>query len=102
MSGLDTSGWTKQDWLLQRYKYEPSEPAAIAFAAAFGLTTVVHLLQLLRSKTWYFIPFFVGGLCKCTRVSSASQLRSGGETNLPFLISRSGRLRPPRHGCHPG
>lgn len=63
MSGLDTTGWDKEDWLIQRYKYIPSEAAAIAFAAIFGLTTLIHLLQLVRSKTWYFVPFLIGGIC---------------------------------------
>ena len=62
----DTSGWTNEDWLIQRYKYVPSTPAAAIFAALFGLSTVMHLFQLVRWRTWYFIPFFVGGLCMCS------------------------------------
>lgn len=65
MSELNTTGWTKEDWLIQRYKYVPSEPAAIAAAALFGLTTLMHLFQLIKFKTWYFTPFFIGGLCMC-------------------------------------
>ena len=75
MPGRDTSGWTKEDWLIQRYKYVPSEPTAIAFAAIFGLTTLVHLFQLVTSKTLYFIPFLMGGLCKCPLEQKADVLR---------------------------
>lgn len=45
------------------YHYDPSAGCAVAFAAVFGLTTVVHIWQLGRNRTWYFIPFVIGGLC---------------------------------------
>ncbi|KAH8433946.1 RTA1 domain-containing protein [Aspergillus melleus] len=44
------------------YHYDPSGAAAVAFAAVFGLTTVTHLWQMFRSRTWYFIPFIIGGI----------------------------------------
>jgi hypothetical protein len=50
--------------MYQPYKYDPSLPAAAVFAAAFGVSTILHAYQLVRWKTWYFIPFLVGGLCK--------------------------------------
>ncbi|KAL5114871.1 hypothetical protein ACEQ8H_007249 [Pleosporales sp. CAS-2024a] len=43
------------------YRYHPSNVAAITFVVAFGLTTLLHLFQLVRKKTWYFIPLVVGG-----------------------------------------
>lgn len=46
------------------YKYDPVLPAAAVVATAFGISTVLHGYQLLRWKTWYFIPFLFGGLCK--------------------------------------
>ncbi|KAJ5335912.1 hypothetical protein MYU51_020259 [Penicillium brevicompactum] len=42
------------------YHYNPSAGAAVAFAAVFGLTTVIHIWQLGRSRAWYFIPFLIG------------------------------------------
>lgn len=45
------------------YHYNPSAGSAVAFAAVFGLTTVIHIWQLGRNRTWYFIPFVIGGLC---------------------------------------
>ncbi|KAJ5189042.1 hypothetical protein N7491_005366 [Penicillium cf. griseofulvum] len=44
------------------YHYNPSAGSAIAFAAIFGLTTAIHIWQLGRNRTWYFIPFVIGGL----------------------------------------
>jgi hypothetical protein len=45
------------------YHYDPSAGAAVAFAAVFGLTTAVHIWQLARNRTWYFVPFLIGCLC---------------------------------------
>lgn len=46
------------------YHYEPSFVAAVIFVALFGLTSSLHFFQLIRRRTWYFIPFSIGGLCK--------------------------------------
>ncbi|KAJ3550080.1 hypothetical protein NM208_g173 [Fusarium decemcellulare] len=44
------------------YHYEPSKSAAAAFSVLFGITTAVHLYQLLRTRTWFWIAFLVGGI----------------------------------------
>lgn len=46
------------------YKYDPSGVAALVFVALFGLTTSVHIFQMIRNRSWFFIPFIIGGLCK--------------------------------------
>jgi hypothetical protein len=46
------------------YHYEPSLAAAIIFAVTFGISTTAHTYQLIRGRTWYFIPFLVGGIGK--------------------------------------
>ncbi|KAL2847528.1 RTA1 like protein-domain-containing protein [Aspergillus pseudoustus] len=43
------------------YNYNPSEGAAIPFAALFGLTTVIQIWQTIRARTWYLTPFIIGG-----------------------------------------
>ncbi|KAL2788281.1 RTA1 like protein-domain-containing protein [Aspergillus keveii] len=43
------------------YRYYPSEAAAILFTILFAITTFVHLYQLIRHRTWFFIPFVIGG-----------------------------------------
>jgi hypothetical protein len=45
------------------YKYTPSKVAAAVFIVLFAISSVVHLLQLLRHRVWFFIPMFIGGLC---------------------------------------
>jgi len=57
------------------YQYDPSAEAAIIFIALFGLLTLLHSWQMLRTRAWYLIPFVVGGICtsyrfrcpRCTR-----------------------------------
>lgn len=46
------------------YRYAPSKPAAVAFDLMFVATTIFHLVQLSRTKTWYMLAFVTGGLCK--------------------------------------
>jgi hypothetical protein len=46
------------------YHYTPSVPAAVVFTALFGISSLLHLYQLFRKRTWYFIPFVIGGFCK--------------------------------------
>ena len=46
------------------YRYDPSLPAAVIFVVLFVVASLVHLFQLFRYKTWYFIPFVIGGICE--------------------------------------
>ncbi|KAI9741720.1 MAG: hypothetical protein M1834_000105 [Cirrosporium novae-zelandiae] len=43
------------------YHYNPSLVAAVIFIALFNLASVAHTIQLIRRRTWYFIPFVIGG-----------------------------------------
>lgn len=44
------------------YRYYPSNVAAIIFVVAFSATTLLHIFQLFKKRTWYFIPLIVGGM----------------------------------------
>jgi hypothetical protein len=46
------------------YKYDPSGAAAIPVAALFGLATVIHIVQMIRARSWFMIPFTIGGVCE--------------------------------------
>jgi len=46
------------------YRYIPSQVAAIIFVVTFGLTTLAHIFQLFKKRTWYFMPLIIGGICK--------------------------------------
>ncbi|KAE8343242.1 hypothetical protein BDV24DRAFT_172994 [Aspergillus arachidicola] len=43
------------------YYYTPSGAAGGIFVALFALSTLLHLYQLLRTRTWFMIPFAIGG-----------------------------------------
>ena len=45
------------------YYYDPSMVAAIIFVVLFALTAFLHLFQMIRTKTWFFTAFVVGGFC---------------------------------------
>lgn len=45
------------------YRYIPSRIPAMIFIVAFGLTTLFHIFQLVKKRTWYFIPLVIGGIC---------------------------------------
>ncbi|KAL6229742.1 hypothetical protein BDW75DRAFT_245451 [Aspergillus navahoensis] len=64
------SNWTRQaaddsidykNAVWAYYRYYPSEAAAILFTVLFAITTFIHLYQLSRHRTWFFIPFVIGG-----------------------------------------
>lgn len=44
------------------YRYEPSLIAAAIFVVLFGLTTTLHVYQMIRKRAWFLTPFVVGGL----------------------------------------
>lgn len=70
------------------YNYNPSKAAAVAFAILFLLTSVFHLFQLVKLRTWYFIPVVIGGLMECigyvARVKSSQE--SPNWTLGPYII----------------
>ncbi|RAL04449.1 RTA1 domain-containing protein [Aspergillus ibericus CBS 121593] len=70
------------------YYYYPSLAAAVIFIICFLLTTLLHTFQLIRTKTWFFIPFLIGGYFEwigyCARAVSSNQ--SPNWTLGPFLV----------------
>lgn len=49
--------------LFQLYRYEPSMAAAVIFIILFLAITAIHTYQMVRTKTWFFVPFVLGGFC---------------------------------------
>ncbi|PYH91144.1 RTA1 like protein [Aspergillus ellipticus CBS 707.79] len=70
------------------YYYYPSLAAAVIFIICFLFTTLLHTYQLIRTRTWFFISFVVGGYFEfigyCARAVSSNQ--SPNWTLGPFLI----------------
>ncbi|KAF5257071.1 hypothetical protein FOXYS1_12419 [Fusarium oxysporum] len=70
------------------YNYNPNMVAAVIFIAVFGLSALLHTYQLIRSRTWYFIPFLIGCLFECVgyvgRALSAQE--APDFTKNPYII----------------
>jgi hypothetical protein len=46
------------------WRYLPSVPAAVIFVLLFlGLTGLI-LWRMFKTRTWFCIPFAIGGICK--------------------------------------
>ncbi|KAL2698061.1 hypothetical protein AAEP93_010771 [Penicillium crustosum] len=44
------------------YHYGPSMGGAVLFTILFMGTTFYHIYQMFKAKSWFFIPFMIGGL----------------------------------------
>ena len=70
------------------YRYDPSLAAAIIFMVLFSLTSLFHLYQLIRARTWYFLALVIGAIFEMIgyigRILSSQQ--SPNWTLGPFII----------------
>ncbi|KAG5662517.1 hypothetical protein KAF25_004935 [Fusarium avenaceum] len=70
------------------YSYNPSMAAAVVFIVVFGISSLLHTYQLVRARTWYFIPFLIGCLFECVgyigRALSANE--APDFTKNPYII----------------
>jgi len=46
------------------FEYQPKKVPAIIFIVLFGISSFLHVFQLIKKRTWYFIPFVIGGIRK--------------------------------------
>ena len=46
------------------FEYQPKKVPAIIFIVLFGISSFLHMFQLIKKRTWYFIPFVIGGIRK--------------------------------------
>jgi hypothetical protein len=44
------------------WHYVPSKPAAIAFMAAYAAISAAIIYKMVRTRSWFNIPFILGGL----------------------------------------
>ena len=56
------------------YHYDPSVAAAVVFVFLFLATSIYHVWQMVKQKTWFFTAFIVGGICKRFRNSRVANL----------------------------
>lgn len=46
------------------YEYDPSLPAAVVALISFATVSFYHAWLIKHHRSWYFIPFTIGGFCK--------------------------------------
>lgn len=70
------------------YRYDPSLAAAVIFTVFFLLTSLLHIFQLVRARTWYFTPLGIG--CVMEGIGYIGRIISSGESPNwslgPFII----------------
>ncbi|TVY33551.1 Protein RTA1 [Lachnellula subtilissima] len=70
------------------YRYHPSLVAAAIFVACFAITTLLHIVQAARARTYYFIPLIIGGLLECIGYVGRA-LAHNNETNMSIFIMQT-------------
>uniref|UniRef100_A0A093XCV8 Protein RTM1 n=1 Tax=Talaromyces marneffei PM1 TaxID=1077442 RepID=A0A093XCV8_TALMA len=67
--------------------YVPSLPAAIIFLLLFIAATTLHIYRLFKTRTWFCIPFAIGGICRCTANRNTASLFSYALANNGILLA---------------
>ncbi|KPM38488.1 hypothetical protein AK830_g8110 [Neonectria ditissima] len=71
------------------YKYDPSVAAAVIFVIAFAISGLYHAFQIIKLKSYYFIPFLIGCAVETigygARAVNATE-PSGEWTKGPYII----------------
>lgn len=52
------------DCLSGLYQFQPSVVLAAIFAALFGITTIIHTIQMCITRSWFLSVLVLGGFCK--------------------------------------
>lgn len=70
------------------YKYTPSMAGAVVFVILFVITSVLHLWQMFRTRTWFMIPFCIGGVMEVIGYigRAASSQETPDWTLGPYII----------------
>ncbi|KAK5999282.1 hypothetical protein QM012_005607 [Aureobasidium pullulans] len=70
------------------YEYIPSKAAAVIACLLFVILTLLQSWQLFRTRTWFFIPFVIGGLFEV--IGFAARAQSAGQhpdyTLMPYIL----------------
>ncbi|TKA26840.1 hypothetical protein B0A50_04286 [Salinomyces thailandicus] len=72
----------------QYYHYVPSIAAAIVFAILFGASTAMHTYQMFKTKTWFLVPFLIGGIFETIGyiARSVSHTEAPDYTLGPYIV----------------
>ncbi|KAJ5835683.1 hypothetical protein N7447_001709 [Penicillium robsamsonii] len=70
------------------YRYNPSMGGAVLFIILFMGTTFYHIFQMVKTRTWFLIPFVIGGLFEIVGYigRAASSKQSPDWTLGPYIV----------------
>jgi len=68
------------------WPYTPSIAGGVIAAIVFFLLTGVHFWRLFKNRTWFCIPFVVGGLFEGIGYAARAAAHNDTETKTPYII----------------
>ncbi|KAF2194575.1 RTA1 like protein [Zopfia rhizophila CBS 207.26] len=66
--------------------YTPSLAGGIIGALVFALLTGLHTFNLVRNRTWFCIPFVIGGLFETIGYAARGAAANNMESKMPYII----------------
>ncbi|KAF2642018.1 RTA1 like protein [Massarina eburnea CBS 473.64] len=75
---------SKPEYVL--WAYTPSSAGGIIGAIVFALLTGTHAFRLIKSRTWFCIPFIIGGLFEAIGYAARAAAHSDTTSKKPYII----------------
>ncbi|KAK3367719.1 RTA1 like protein-domain-containing protein [Podospora didyma] len=77
------------------WKFLPSVPGAVIFAILFLAITVPHVWRIVTKKTWFCIPFALGGLMEVIGFATRASAHEKTGQLMPYAIQNTMILLAP-------
>ncbi|RSL88237.1 hypothetical protein BHE90_006585 [Fusarium euwallaceae] len=77
------------------WKYLPSLEGAAISAALFGIVTIAHTLRLSKNRSWFAIPFPIGGMMEVIGFATRAVAREKTGQLMPYVIQNTNILLAP-------
>ncbi|KAF2255990.1 putative RTA1 domain protein [Trematosphaeria pertusa] len=68
------------------YSYTPSLAGAVIAAIVYFFLTSAHVFRLYKTRTWFCIPFILGGLFEVVGYSARARSNADPDVMAPFLM----------------
>ncbi|XPS75623.1 hypothetical protein M3J09_007698 [Ascochyta lentis] len=75
---------TKQEYVL--WPYTPSIAGGAIACAVFALLTCAHIFRIVKNRTWFCIPFIIGGLFETIGYGARAAANNDTITKTPYII----------------
>jgi hypothetical protein len=68
------------------WPYRPTTAAGVIAAIVFFAITGVHTWRLVKNRTWFCIPFVIGGLFEAIGYAARAAAHNDTESKTPYII----------------